>query len=133
MRISDWSSDVCSSDLIKRAQVDGVAGYPVFTRKPNTDVSYLACAARLLDAGDAIYPMFATHNAQTIAAVHRIAGDRDFEFQKLQGMGDDIYAEVIPAERLDVPCRVYAQVRSEEHTSELQSLTRIAYAVFCLK
>src|SRR5690348_10672597 len=53
-----WDSEV------KRAQVDGLAGYPVFTRKPNTDVSYLANAARMLDAGDAIYPMFATHNAQ---------------------------------------------------------------------
>ncbi len=103
-----WDSEV------KRAQVDGLAGYPVFTRKPNTDVSYLANAARMLDAGDAIYPMFATHNAQTIACVHRIANGRPFEFQKLHGMGDDLYAEVIPADRLDVPCRVYAPVGSHE-------------------
>jgi RHH-type proline utilization regulon transcriptional repressor/proline dehydrogenase/delta 1-pyrroline-5-carboxylate dehydrogenase len=103
-----WDSEV------KRAQVDGQAGYPVFTRKPNTDVSYLANAARLLDAGEAIYPMFATHNAQTIAAVHRVAAGRAFEFQKLHGMGDDLYAEVIPADRLDVPCRVYAPVGSHE-------------------
>ena len=103
---------------IKRAQMDGQAGYPLFTRKQNTDVSYLANARRLLDAGDAIYPMFATHNAQTIATVHRMAramrGRRDFEFQKLHGMGDDLYAEVIPADRLDVPCRVYAPVGSHE-------------------
>ncbi len=103
---------------IKRAQVEGQAGYPLFTRKQNTDVSYLANARRLLDAGDAIYPMFATHNAQTIATVHRMArgmrGRRDFEFQKLHGMGDDLYAEVIPADRLDVPCRVYAPVGSHE-------------------
>jgi RHH-type proline utilization regulon transcriptional repressor/proline dehydrogenase/delta 1-pyrroline-5-carboxylate dehydrogenase len=103
---------------VKRAQVEGQAGYPVFTRKQNTDVSYLANARRLLDAGDAIYPMFATHNAQTIATVHRMAramrGRRDFEFQKLHGMGDDLYAEVIPADRLDVPCRVYAPVGSHE-------------------
>ena len=103
---------------IKRAQVDGQAGYPVFTRKQNTDVSYLANARRMLDAGDAIYPMFATHNAQTIATVHRMArnirGRRDFEFQKLHGMGDDLYAEVIPADRLDVACRVYAPVGSHE-------------------
>ena len=103
---------------IKRAQVDGLAGYPLFTRKQNTDVSYLANARRLLDAGNAVYPMFATHNAQTIAAVHRMAramrGRRDFEFQKLHGMGDDLYAEVIPADRLDVPCRVYAPVGSHE-------------------
>src|SRR5690606_21092343 len=76
---------------VKRAQVEGFPGYPVFTRKPNTDVSYLANARRLLDAGDAVYPMFATHNAQTIAAVHRLAAGRPFEFQKLHGMGDDLY------------------------------------------
>ena len=103
---------------IKRAQVDGQAGYPLFTRKQNTDVSYLANARRMLDAGDAIYPMFATHNAQTIATVHRMARNirdrRDFEFQKLHGMGDDLYAEVIPADRLDVACRVYAPVGSHE-------------------
>jgi RHH-type proline utilization regulon transcriptional repressor/proline dehydrogenase/delta 1-pyrroline-5-carboxylate dehydrogenase len=113
-----WDSEV------KRAQVDGQGGYPVFTRKPNTDVSYLANAVRLLRATDAVYPMFATHNAQTIAAVHRMAqglvgGARDgdgfrYEFQKLHGMGDDLYAEVIPRERLDVPCRVYAPVGSHE-------------------
>jgi RHH-type proline utilization regulon transcriptional repressor/proline dehydrogenase/delta 1-pyrroline-5-carboxylate dehydrogenase len=103
---------------IKRAQVDGQASYPLFTRKQNTDVSYLANARRLLDAGDAIYPMFATHNAQTIASVHQMARSirnrRDFEFQKLHGMGDDLYAEVIPADRLDVACRVYAPVGSHE-------------------
>ncbi|HUH89266.1 MAG TPA: bifunctional proline dehydrogenase/L-glutamate gamma-semialdehyde dehydrogenase PutA, partial [Lysobacter sp.] len=107
-----WDSEV------KRAQVDGQSGYPVFTRKPNTDVSYQANARRLLDARDAVYPMFATHNAQTIAVVHAMAnlGGRkvEFEFQKLHGMGDDLYAEVIPADRLDVPCRVYAPVGSHE-------------------
>ena len=103
-----WDSEV------KRAQVDGQSGYPVFTRKPNTDVSYQACARRLLDATDAIYPMFATHNAQTIAAIHRMAGNAAYEFQKLHGMGDDLYAEVIPADRLNVACRVYAPVGSHE-------------------
>jgi RHH-type proline utilization regulon transcriptional repressor/proline dehydrogenase/delta 1-pyrroline-5-carboxylate dehydrogenase len=172
-----WDSE------IKRAQVEGLPGYPVFTRKPNTDVSYQACAVRLLKATDAIYPMFATHNAQTIAAIHRMAqvllsadarlpspsvrgvggegtehgggSNRDattqssgptpstagasirrsaepssgaarhllpegegkskpYEFQKLHGMGDDLYAEVVPADRLDVPCRVYAPVGSHE-------------------
>src|SRR5690606_25172549 len=63
-----WDSEV------KRSQVDGHDGYPVFTRKPNTDVSYLACARRMLESADAVYPMFATHNAHTIAAVHRMAG-----------------------------------------------------------
>jgi len=107
-----WDSEV------KRAQVDGQLGYPVFTRKPNTDVSYLANARKMLEAGDAIYPMFATHNAHTIAAIHRraqmLGRVKQFEFQKLHGMGDDLYAEVIPAERLDVPCRVYAPVGSHE-------------------
>ena len=107
-----WDSEV------KRAQVDGQPGYPVFTRKPNTDVSYLANARRMLEASDAIYPMFATHNAHTIAAIHRratlLGRAGQFEFQKLHGMGDDLYAEVIPADRLDVPCRVYAPVGSHE-------------------
>ena len=107
-----WDSEV------KRAQVDGQLDYPVFTRKPNTDVSYLANARRMLEAGDAIYPMFATHNAQTIASIHQRARTMGrlgaFEFQKLHGMGDDLYAEVIPTDRLDVPCRVYAPVGSHE-------------------
>ncbi|MFT4198216.1 MAG: bifunctional proline dehydrogenase/L-glutamate gamma-semialdehyde dehydrogenase PutA [Pseudoxanthomonas sp.] len=99
---------------IKRAQVEGLAGYPVFTRKQNTDVSYLACAKRLFAHADAIYPMFATHNAHTIAAVRSIAAGRRYEHQKLHGMGDDLYAEVVPADRLGVPCRVYAPVGSHE-------------------
>ena len=111
---------------VKRAQVEGQPGYPLFTRKPNTDVSYQANARRLLANIDAIYPMFATHNAQTIAAIHHMAGAMvggarieggsgfRYEFQKLHGMGDDLYAEVIPADRLDVPCRVYAPVGSHE-------------------
>ncbi|MBS0227960.1 MAG: bifunctional proline dehydrogenase/L-glutamate gamma-semialdehyde dehydrogenase PutA [Proteobacteria bacterium] len=103
---------------VKRAQVEGQAAYPLFTRKQNTDVSYLANARRMLDAGTALYPMFATHNAQTIATVYqmarRMADRRDFEFQKLHGMGDGLYAEVVPANRLDAPCRVYAPVGSHE-------------------
>ncbi len=99
---------------IKRAQIDGLPGYPVFTRKQNTDVSYLACARRLFGHSDVLYPMFATHNAATIAAVKQIAQGRTYEHQKLHGMGDDLYAEVIPANRLGVPCRVYAPVGSHE-------------------
>ncbi|HVF35362.1 MAG TPA: proline dehydrogenase family protein, partial [Candidatus Saccharimonadia bacterium] len=109
---------------VKRHQVDGQAGYPVFTRKPNTDVSYLACARRLFELGDAVYPQFATHNAHTIAAVHHFAKKygrsagagmgRDFEFQKLHGMGGDLYAEVIGPQNWNVPCRVYAPVGSHE-------------------
>jgi RHH-type proline utilization regulon transcriptional repressor/proline dehydrogenase/delta 1-pyrroline-5-carboxylate dehydrogenase len=100
---------------IKRAQELGFAGYPVFTRKPNTDVSYLACARRLFAAGaELIYPQFATHNAHTIAAIHHLAAGRPFEFQRLHGMGTDLYAEVIGPDKMDVPCRVYAPVGSHE-------------------
>ncbi|NCT68529.1 MAG: bifunctional proline dehydrogenase/L-glutamate gamma-semialdehyde dehydrogenase PutA [Rhodanobacteraceae bacterium] len=104
-----WDSE------IKRAQEQGLSGYPVYTRKPNTDVSYLACARRLLDAGSAaIYPQFATHNAHTIAAIYHHAQGRPFEFQRLHGMGADLYAEVIGDKNLAVPCRVYAPVGSHE-------------------
>ncbi|WP_460452752.1 bifunctional proline dehydrogenase/L-glutamate gamma-semialdehyde dehydrogenase PutA [Arenimonas aestuarii] len=105
-----WDSEV------KKAQADGYPGFPVFTRKVNTDVSYLACARQMLAATDALYPMFATHNAHTIAAIHHFAKDAGgrFEYQKLHGMGDDLYAEVVPADKLGVPCRVYAPVGSHE-------------------
>jgi RHH-type proline utilization regulon transcriptional repressor/proline dehydrogenase/delta 1-pyrroline-5-carboxylate dehydrogenase len=99
---------------IKRAQEGGHAGYPVYTRKPNTDVSYLACARRLFEHGALFYPAFATHNAHTIAAIHHIAAGRPFEFQRLHGMGTDLYGEVIGADQLAVPCRVYAPVGSHE-------------------
>ncbi|WP_449422041.1 bifunctional proline dehydrogenase/L-glutamate gamma-semialdehyde dehydrogenase PutA [Rhodanobacter lindaniclasticus] len=100
---------------IKKAQEQGLSGYPVFTRKPNTDVSYLACARRLFNAGsNLIYPQFATHNAHTIAAVHHLAQGRPFEFQRLHGMGSDLYAEVIGKHSFNVPCRVYAPVGSHE-------------------
>jgi RHH-type transcriptional regulator, proline utilization regulon repressor / proline dehydrogenase / delta 1-pyrroline-5-carboxylate dehydrogenase len=103
-----WDSE------IKKAQVDGLSGYPVFTRKANTDLSYLACAQKMFAAHDALYPMFATHNAQTIAAIHQMSAGRDYEYQRLHGMGDHLYAEVIGKQNLDVPCRVYAPVGSHE-------------------
>ncbi len=106
---------------IKRAQEGGFAGYPVFTRKPNTDVSYLACARRLFAVGsDLIYPQFATHNAHTIAAIAQMAQQAGaatpspFEFQRLHGMGVDLYDEVIGPDHMNVPCRVYAPVGSHE-------------------
>jgi len=113
---------------IKRAQVEGHAGFPLFTRKPNTDVSYLACAKRMLAATDAFYPMFATHNAHTIAAIYRMAvlalpamnaSSPAYEFQRLHGMGKDLYDGVIPngtppGNTMSVPCRVYAPVGSHE-------------------
>ena len=81
-----WDSE------IKRAQELGLDGYPVFTRKLATDVSYLACARRLLAGGEAFYPQFATHNAQTLASIVESAGRRGgFEFQRLHGMGEALY------------------------------------------
>ncbi|WP_222182548.1 bifunctional proline dehydrogenase/L-glutamate gamma-semialdehyde dehydrogenase PutA [Geminicoccus harenae] len=100
---------------VKKAQTMGYADYPVFTRKVTTDVSYLACAKELFAGGDAFYPMFATHNAQTLAAILDLAGNnRGFEFQKLHGMGDTLYGDLVKAERLPVPCRVYAPVGSHK-------------------
>ncbi|HET9046856.1 MAG TPA: bifunctional proline dehydrogenase/L-glutamate gamma-semialdehyde dehydrogenase PutA [Casimicrobiaceae bacterium] len=101
---------------VKRAQVQGLAGYPVFTRKAHTDISYLACARAMLEAGDALYPMFATHNAHTIAWVEACAaalGNAEFEFQRLHGMGDSLYAQVIAPSRHRA-CRVYAPVGSHQ-------------------
>ncbi|SDR43658.1 L-proline dehydrogenase /delta-1-pyrroline-5-carboxylate dehydrogenase [Rhizobiales bacterium GAS113] len=107
-----WDSE------IKRAQVDGLDGYPVFTRKVHTDVSYLACARKLLAAPDAIFPQFATHNAQTLAAVMTMAGNNfyrgQYEFQCLHGMGEPLYEEVVGATKLDRPCRIYAPVGTHE-------------------
>ena len=98
-----WDSE------IKRAQVQGLAGFPVFTRKASTDVAYLACARRLLGMTDRLYPQFATHNAHTVAAVLHMAGGRtDFEFQRLHGMGEALHAAVREAHGLR--CRIYAPV-----------------------
>jgi RHH-type proline utilization regulon transcriptional repressor/proline dehydrogenase/delta 1-pyrroline-5-carboxylate dehydrogenase len=95
---------------IKRAQELGLPCYPVFTHKHHTDVSYLACARVLLDAPDAIYPQFATHNAATIAAILQMAARSGgkFELQRLHGMGEGIYREVL--KNPTVSCRVYAPV-----------------------
>src|SRR5690606_395031 len=80
---------------IKRAQVLGLDGFPVFTRKAVTDVSYIACARKLLAMTDRIYPQFATHNAHTVAAVlHMAGGAGGFEFQRLHGMGESLYEHV---------------------------------------
>jgi RHH-type proline utilization regulon transcriptional repressor/proline dehydrogenase/delta 1-pyrroline-5-carboxylate dehydrogenase len=100
---------------IKHAQQQGLDGYPVFTRKVSTDVSYLACAKRIWAARDRIYPEFATHNAHTAAFVLEMAGDeRGFEFQRLHGMGQVLYGELVGAEKQNVPCRIYAPVGSHE-------------------
>ena len=110
-----WDSE------IKRAQVEGLEGYPVYTRKVYTDVSYLACAKKLLAVPEAIYPQFATHNAQTLSAIYHIAGQNyypgQYEFQCLHGMGEPLYEQVVGkvAEgKLNRPCRVYAPVGTHE-------------------
>src|SRR5690606_3559582 len=99
---------------IKRAQESGHTGYPVYTRKANTDVSYLACARRLLADPQAFFPPFASHNAHTIATIEHLGRGRQFEFQRLHGMGEDLYAEVIGDGSRGVACRVYAPVGSHE-------------------
>jgi RHH-type proline utilization regulon transcriptional repressor/proline dehydrogenase/delta 1-pyrroline-5-carboxylate dehydrogenase len=104
---------------IKRAQELGLPGYPVFTHKHHTDVSYLACAQALFNAADAIYPQFATHNAGTIAAILQMAetaqakipgasAESIFELQRLHGMGEGVYREVMKNPK--IRCRIYAPV-----------------------
>jgi RHH-type proline utilization regulon transcriptional repressor/proline dehydrogenase/delta 1-pyrroline-5-carboxylate dehydrogenase len=103
---------------IKLAQVGGLPDYPVWTRKVATDVSYLACARKLLAASDVIYPAFATHNANTIGQVKALAGSREFEFQRLHGMGEELYEELAKLERgigeEPTPVRIYAPVGSHK-------------------
>jgi len=99
---------------IKRAQVLGLDDYPVYTRKVNTDVSYIACARKLLSKTDRIYPQFATHNAHTVAAILSLAGDdrSKFEFQRLHGMGEALHD--IVHRRNGTRCRIYAPVGAHE-------------------
>lgn len=110
-----WDSE------IKRAQIDGMEGYPVYTRKVYSDISYLACAKKLLAAPSLIYPQFATHNAHTLAAVYCLAGNNyypgQYEFQCLHGMGEPLYEQVvgkIAQGKLNRPCRIYAPVGTHE-------------------
>jgi RHH-type proline utilization regulon transcriptional repressor/proline dehydrogenase/delta 1-pyrroline-5-carboxylate dehydrogenase len=107
---------------IKRAQEQGLEGYPVFTRKAYTDISYLACARYLFANRAHFYPQFATHNAHTVASVVELAADSpDFEFQRLHGMGQVLYQKV--AERFgELACRVYAPVG--QHKDLLPYLVR---------
>ena len=103
---------------IKRAQLDGLPDFPVYTRKIHTDVAYVACARKLLAATDYIFPQFATHNAQTLATIHHLAGPDfqvgKYEFQCLHGMGEPLYDEVVGKQNLDRPCRIYAPVGTHE-------------------
>jgi RHH-type proline utilization regulon transcriptional repressor/proline dehydrogenase/delta 1-pyrroline-5-carboxylate dehydrogenase len=102
---------------IKRAQIDGLPGYPVYTRKVYTDVSYLTCARKLLAATDVLYPQFATHNAHSLSVIYTWAkadGVSNYEFQCLHGMGETLYDQVVGKDNLDKPCRIYAPVGSHE-------------------
>ncbi len=105
-----WDSEV------KYAQVNGLPGYPVFTRKNATDVSYLANARKLMERRDVFYPMFATHNAYTVAALIELAGDdkSGFEFQRLHGMGEPLFHQITGTAPGQFPCRVYAPVGSHQ-------------------
>ncbi len=107
---------------IKNAQKDGLEHFPVFTRKPSTDVSYHACANKLLAYRDTIYPQFATHNAYSASVILELAGEdkQGFEFQCLHGMGDTLYDQIVRND--NVQCRVYAPVG--EHEDLLAYLVR---------
>lgn len=100
-----WDSE------LKWAQQGGERGYALYTRKANTDLSYLACARYLLSdkTAGAIYPQFATHNAQTVAAISDIAGERAFEFQRLHGMGQELY-DTLLAQDKQRAVRIYAPI-----------------------
>ena len=110
-----WDSE------IKRAQVEGLADYPVYTRKAYTDVAFVACARKMLAAPDAVYPQFATHNAHTLATIYHLAGQNfyagQYEFQCLHGMGEPLYEQVVgpvAQGKLNRPCRIYAPVGTPE-------------------
>jgi RHH-type proline utilization regulon transcriptional repressor/proline dehydrogenase/delta 1-pyrroline-5-carboxylate dehydrogenase len=103
-----WDSE------IKWAQERGLADYPVLTRKLYTDVSYLACMRLLLSDAKAFFPQLATHNAHTLAAAHVSAAQMEFEYQRLHGMGEALYAEVVGAGKLARPARIYAPVGDHE-------------------
>jgi RHH-type proline utilization regulon transcriptional repressor/proline dehydrogenase/delta 1-pyrroline-5-carboxylate dehydrogenase len=101
---------------IKRAQMMGLNGFPVFTRKACSDVSFLSCATKLLNMTDRIYPQFATHNAHSVSSILELAkskGVDNYEFQRLHGMGESLHDEVLKVS--GVPCRIYAPVGPHKH------------------
>lgn len=106
---------------VKVSQLEGYTDFPVFSRKPSTDVSYQACAKKLLSMRDRIYPQFATHNAYTVTTILEMSDDRSgYEFQRLHGMGESLYDQVVNEDK--VPCRVYAPVG--QHADLLAYLVR---------
>lgn len=119
-----WDSE------IKKAQIEGLTDFPVFTRKAHSDLSYLCCAQKLLAVPDHIYPQFATHNAHTVASIYEFAtachrSAEQYEFQCLHGMGEALYRQVVGSKetgQLGVPCRIYAPVG--QHKTLLAYLVR---------
>ena len=110
-----WDSEV------KISQAEGYNDFPVFSRKPSTDVSYQACAKKLLNMRDTVYPQFATHNAYTVATILEMTDQHSgFEFQRLHGMGESLYDQVVQNDK--VSCRVYAPVG--QHADLLAYLVR---------
>lgn len=110
-----WDSE------IKKTQINGLKDYPVYTKKIHTDISYLACAKKLLSHPDVIYPQFATHNTQTLSSIYHMAGKNYFkeqyEFQCLYGMGENLYKQVVGSlynNKLDRQCRIYAPIGKHE-------------------
>ena len=103
-----WDSE------IKNAQANGLDNFPVFTRKSNTDISYLSCMRLILSHPQAFFPQFATHNAHTMASAHIMANRTNFEFQRLHGMGEALYRDILDPERVARPCRIYAPVGDHE-------------------
>lgn len=103
-----WDSE------IKWAQTDGLADFPLYTRKNHTDIAYVACAKKLLAAQDVIYPQFATHNVLTMCTIYEIGQGKEFEFQCLHGMGESLYDNIIGKDNFDRQVRVYAPVGTHE-------------------
>lgn len=137
IHVIDWATDLCRrahqklmvrlvkgaywDTEIKRSQVEGLNDYPVFTRKASTDVSYQACARRLLENRDLLYPQFATHNAYSAAYILEVAGNPEgFEFQRLHGMGEGLFDILLQENK--IPCRIYAPVG--KHADLLAYLVR---------
>lgn len=103
-----WDSE------IKWAQADGLSGFPLYMRKNHTDIAYLACAKKLLEAQDVIYPQFATHNVQSLCTIYELGKGKKFEFQCLHGMGETLYNNIIGEDNLGCLVRVYAPVGTHE-------------------
>ncbi len=114
-----WDSE------IKQTQERGLRDYAVYTQKVYSDASYLHCADKLLKAASWVYPQFATHNAYTVSAVYHLAqalGIQDYEFQRLQGMGETLYQQITEQDDFQIPCRIYAPVGA--HKDLLSYLVR---------